>query len=354
MTPPVAASLLMRRWWSCRSVRSRSPGCFRTRATHSSYATTTPDRLLRARPSACWSTSRPRRRRAVVGSGWCRRAPARCAGVDGGWSGRFRDGGPRHRRDRRLSAVRAAPAALAGGLEHRRCGAVPAPRPCRSGQLHRTGHCPRRVRQCGAQRGTGSSSSSTSESSCGRSHRCPVSGSRCLPQQESCVQDRRRHARGHRARRHAAGVDVRCGLDVHRTGRPASWLPTGFAASCCSATAGRGGSCGHFRTHRRSSRTRSAAVRSATSGSGGAWVRDGGAERAVNPVPATGGREAEPLDRTTMRAGGELRRAARTVTVSDAEDLARVPHREPASSAHMRASPCTRTSPASTSLLRSR
>jgi hypothetical protein len=58
-------------------------------------------------------------------------------------------------------------------------------------------------------------------------------------------------------------------------------------------------------------------------GSGGSWVRDGGAERAANPVPATGGGEAEPLERATVRASGELRRAGRTVTASDVEDLAR-------------------------------
>lgn len=57
-------------------------------------------------------------------------------------------------------------------------------------------------------------------------------------------------------------------------------------------------------------------------GPGGTWVRDGGAELAENPVPATGGREAEPLERATMRAGGELRRAGRTVTASDMKELA--------------------------------
>jgi hypothetical protein len=58
-------------------------------------------------------------------------------------------------------------------------------------------------------------------------------------------------------------------------------------------------------------------------GAGGTWARDGGAELAENPLPAEGGREAEPLSGATTRAAGDLRRADRVVTAPDAETLAR-------------------------------
>jgi hypothetical protein len=53
----------------------------------------------------------------------------------------------------------------------------------------------------------------------------------------------------------------------------------------------------------------------------GSWVRDGGDELAVNPLPAEGGHEAEALDTATQRAAGDLARADRLVTASDAEEL---------------------------------
>jgi predicted phage baseplate assembly protein len=50
-------------------------------------------------------------------------------------------------------------------------------------------------------------------------------------------------------------------------------------------------------------------------------VRAGGAEIAVNPLPAEGGADAEPLGAAVLRAAGDLARADRTVTPSDAEEL---------------------------------
>jgi hypothetical protein len=57
-------------------------------------------------------------------------------------------------------------------------------------------------------------------------------------------------------------------------------------------------------------------------GSCSTWVRDGGSELAMNPLSAEGGHEAEPLEVATQRAAGDLAQADRTVTVTDAEDLA--------------------------------
>lgn len=57
-------------------------------------------------------------------------------------------------------------------------------------------------------------------------------------------------------------------------------------------------------------------------GSGRPWVRDGGAETATNPVPASGGADHEDLRASQQRAADDLALADRTVTVADAEQLA--------------------------------
>ena len=56
-------------------------------------------------------------------------------------------------------------------------------------------------------------------------------------------------------------------------------------------------------------------------GPGGFWVRADGPETAVNPVPATGGREAETVADARRRAADDRAQADRTVTLADVAEL---------------------------------
>jgi predicted phage baseplate assembly protein len=54
----------------------------------------------------------------------------------------------------------------------------------------------------------------------------------------------------------------------------------------------------------------------------GRWVRNDGPETATNPLPATGGADAEDMGSAEQRAMGDLAQADRTVTAADIEQLA--------------------------------
>jgi predicted phage baseplate assembly protein len=57
-------------------------------------------------------------------------------------------------------------------------------------------------------------------------------------------------------------------------------------------------------------------------GSFGTWAQQDGAESGVNPVPASGGTDAESVEAGRQRAADELQRPDRTVTMKDVRDLA--------------------------------
>ena len=57
-------------------------------------------------------------------------------------------------------------------------------------------------------------------------------------------------------------------------------------------------------------------------GRGSRWTQEGRAVVGTNPVPATGGADAEPIDLARQRAADEIGRPDRTVTVDDAVALA--------------------------------